>query len=90
MDNNPIPREELDRAVRAFCRRVAAAIIECMGDTDTSFAMMAVRLGVTEKTVRGWIDDLMDGVEGKTSMRVIAEMCWAMDCVPHFSATPKT
>lgn len=75
--------------MRAFCRQIASAIIKCMGETDTSFALMAVRLNVTEKTVRGWIDDLMDGVEGKTTLRVIAEMCWAMCCVLQFDAQKK-
>lgn len=89
MTVEPIPREELDRAVRTLCRNVAAALIQGMAETDTSFAMIAVKLGVTEKTVRGWIDDLMDGIEGKTTMRVIAEMCWAMGCVPQFSVNPK-
>lgn len=61
MNNEAIPKELLEKARRVTCRRIAAAVVQCMADTDTSFTEMAVRLDRKEETVRGWLTKLTDG-----------------------------
>lgn len=73
-----MPRELLRKARRKLCRRVGAAIVERMAETDTSFTVMAARLGRREKQVRGWLMRLLDGRSVK--LNVIADMCTSMGC----------
>lgn len=85
MNDSPIPREILDAACRKMCRRIASTLIRAMAETDTSFALMAVRIGVPEKKVRKWMDALLDGTG--TRLRPISDMCTAMGCELDFHVT---
>lgn len=87
MNNERIPEETLAKARRKFARHLAAVIMQAMSDTDTSFTEIAVRIGKTEKTVRGWIDDLMDG-EANLSLTSLSDVCWAMGCRPKVTLIP--
>lgn len=87
MNNERIPEETLAKARRKFARHLAATIMQAMSHTDTSFTEIAVRIGKTEKTVRGWIDDLMDG-EANLSLGNLSDVCWAMGCLPKVTLIP--
>ena len=87
-DVKPIPREELDRAVRISCRRLAAVIVKCMADTDTSFALIAVRVDMTAEAVRAKLNTLMDGDCSNTSLGDAAVILWAMGARLEFHVEP--
>ena len=83
-----VTQNDFEVAFRRMCRRFAAAIMRCMADTDTSYADIASRLGISEKKVRSWMDSLMDG-DGEVGLRHIADMCTALDAEVEFTVTPR-
>ena len=49
-------------ARRRLARRIAAAVVTAMAETDTSFEQMAQRLGMrTDTLLRSWLFTLADG-----------------------------
>lgn len=80
--------EELVRAGRMFARHVASQLIAAMSATDTSLAQIAVKLGCTEKKLRGQLEALIDGEPDGLTVRDLGEWCWAMDCAPVISICP--
>lgn len=87
--SEPIPSETMKAARRRLCRTIAAVIVKAMADTDTSFTLMAHRLGKKEKTVRRWISRLIDGGSKGVGLREIAEMTFACGVELEFHVRPK-
>lgn len=86
----PIPKAVLRAAVRRLRRSAAAAIMGAMAETDTSFSLMAFRMGRREKTVRRWLMSLADGrrASPKDDLRTIADMATACGCRIDVSLRP--
>lgn len=61
MKIEPIPREELDRALRSLCKRIGAELVRGMAAMDADFAYMSMRLGKPEEYVRHCVHDLIEG-----------------------------
>ena len=81
--SEPIPKEQLDRACRALCRRVASAIIHAMAETDTSVTTIAYRLGKEAHEIQKQIDMLICGES--LTLENISDILFALDCEVHFS-----
>lgn len=75
-----IPKETLQWAQRRFARKIAAAVIQAMAETDCNFTQMAARIGRTEKEITGWIAKLMDGDGSGTMLDHVSDMLLAMGC----------
>ena len=60
-DDTETPREVFDAACRRLCRRIAAAIIRLMADTDTDVETIAARLGESPENVQRRLDRLIRG-----------------------------
>lgn len=73
----PIATEELEAARRKLKRKLAAAIIRAMGEADMSYGDIAEKIGRSERSVRSFVQDLIDG-RGK-SMDAISDIALAMD-----------
>lgn len=58
---DPIPQEELDRARRTTCRRVASAIVKAMAETDTSRKQIGDRVGGEPDDILAVVIRLTDG-----------------------------
>ena len=63
---------------RVTARHIAAAIVQCMADTDSSFEFIAGRIGVSDGTVRQWLHDLIEGKTGQKDIEHISDMAVAM------------
>lgn len=66
----------LARARRKASRRVAAVLVRLMADTDTSFEVIANRLGQDEHQVRQWLGDFIDG-HGK-HLNIMSDLALSM------------
>ena len=73
-----IPKEELAAACRKMARRIAAAIVQCMAETDFNFTQIAARIGKTEKDIKTWMDRLFDGDGGEASLDHVSDILLAM------------
>lgn len=73
----PIPQAELDRSRRKLCRRIAAALVRGMAETDTDFATIAARTGRSERSVRDYLRALIEGLSG-LGLDMISDFAWAM------------
>jgi hypothetical protein len=82
----PIPQKHLERARRVTARHVAVAAVQCMADTDTTFGMIAKRIGRSEDVVRGWFDDMVDGKP--ISLEHISDFFLAMAAELEFHIRP--
>lgn len=79
---NPAPEgeaaatdEQLLRARRLLTRRVAAALMAAMAETDSSFEQMAHRLGMkSDVLLRSWFHSLVDGDSKNVPLDVISDM----------------
>lgn len=80
-----IPREELDRSHRRIQRLCGAAILQAMGETDTSFTQIAERLEVSEEHVREWLmgyaDCTIDAESPERGLRIVSFIMSTMDCL---------
>jgi hypothetical protein len=76
----PIPQEELDRVLRKTCRRLAATLIRAMAETDTSFSLIAKRVGRSEWSLRRGIRRLIDGDGRGFPLDFISDFAIAMGC----------
>ncbi len=61
MIGTPIPKKELDKAVRVLCKRIGALLVTTMAELDADFAFMAMRLGWDTKAVRQKVHALLEG-----------------------------
>lgn len=73
-----IPKDDLLRARRKLCRKIAASLAMAMAETDTGIPLIAVRLGVSESVVRHWFKRLLDGT--MHSLDHISDLAWSMGC----------
>lgn len=73
--------QAIERARRTFCRRIAAAIIEAMAETDMDFDKIDDRteMAIPSASV---ISALVSGPADNISLREIAEIAWAIGCEP--------
>jgi hypothetical protein len=83
----PIAQPLLDRARRQAKRRIAACLVNCMADTDTSFEQIAKRLGRKEETVRRWLDELVDA-KPSANLDEVSDFLLAMAAELVFTAQP--
>ncbi len=86
MNDKPIPKAVLKVVRERTCRRVAAAIITAMAETDTGIDVIAARLGKKSEAIKVLIDRLIAGQSA--SLDKISEILWAMGCELAFSLTP--
>lgn len=70
-------REEMKAARRHLCRSIASVIVRAMADADITFTEMAVRIGQREKTVRRWVNALIDGRSKGVGLSEVADMLFA-------------
>lgn len=82
-----IPQEELNRAHRRLCRRIAAVLIRTMADTDTDLETIAARLDQPISQVRGHLRLLVDGKSRRDTLDFIAVFAFAMGGEFEFSIT---
>lgn len=85
---DPIPKELLERGRRATARRVAAALINLMADSDADFAHIGQRIDRSEQAVRGWLHDMIEGNAGTVGLDEISDFCLAMAAEPDFTIRP--
>lgn len=78
-----IPLDDLKRARRKLCRRIAACLVSAMAETDTGFEQIAGRLSVSEEVVRRWFNRMLDGTA--TDLNTVSDLSYAMDCEFTFS-----
>lgn len=83
-EDEPIPQEELDRACRKMCRRIAAALVRAMAETDTDFATIAARTTRSEESLRSFIRALIDGKAPRNGLEMMAIFAVAMECEIEF------
>lgn len=90
MDDTPIPREELDRARRKMCRRIAAALVGAMAETDTGFDTIAARLGRSEASCRAFLRSMIDGTPPRNGLDLMSDFAFAMGCEIEFRVVKRT
>ncbi len=78
IDAKPIPRRVLRAARARLCRRIAAAIISGMAETDSSVETIARRLGENPEAIKSRLDALIAGRSIKLGH--VSDMCFAMGC----------
>jgi len=80
---------EEDRAAshRRLCRHIAAAVVQCMADTDMSFAEIAERIGSTAGAVKRKIDRLIAG--RSISFRDVSDFATAMGASVRIRLVPR-
>jgi len=76
-ETTPIPKKELEKAVRGMCRRIGAEIIRAMAYRDASFSSMGKKLGKPEKYIRHCVHDLIEG--NSLDLRTISDLDWSLD-----------
>ena len=81
-----IPQWALDRANRAAVKRIAAAIIGCMADTDFSLEQIARRVNKPESVVRECLYAMIDGK--KATLDQFSDLLLAMSAEPVWGARP--
>ena len=82
----PITEDILAQVRRKASRRVAAALVRLMADTDTSFEVIAKRLGRDEEQVRKWLYGFIDGHDG--SLDIMSDLAFSMGAAWEFSVEP--
>jgi hypothetical protein len=60
-----------------MCRQIASVIVMAMAQSDVSFTVMAARIGRREKTVRRWVNLLMDGRCKRVGLSEVSDMMFA-------------
>lgn len=84
----PIQREEIERASRLLCRRVAATLVECMAAGDMTFSDVDAVLTRTPGWARRFVMRLADGIDGGGGMRGLGEFAFACGCELAFRCDP--
>lgn len=79
-DGQPIPKEELARAARKLARKIAAAIIRTMAETDYNYTQIAARIGKTERDIANWMQRLIDGDGSGAMLDHVSDILLAMGC----------
>ena len=74
--HQPATDEQLNAARRRLCRRVASMLIRGMAETDTSYAQIAERMGVSEQVVKQLFAVLIAGTH--RGLGDIADIATAM------------
>lgn len=82
----PIPEEILAPVRRKASRRVAAELVRLMADTDTSFEVIAKRLGKDEDQVRKWLYGFIDG--HGSSISIMSDLAFSMGAAWEFGIEP--
>lgn len=88
MAEETTPREEMDRAVRKMCRRVASMLIEAMAWRDMSYADVDARLERPKGFTKRQVIALSEGRAVNIGLRTLAECAWALDVDVRFSVSP--
>ena len=83
-----IPEERLRWARRRFARKLAAAIIHTMAETDYNFTQIAARIGRTEKEISSAVYRLLDGDGSCMMMDFVSDIFLAMGCELDWSVKP--
>jgi hypothetical protein len=78
-----ISDEKLKSARRKTSRRVAAALIAAMAETDIDYEEMGIRLGEKPETIRKWIIDFVD-CKSK-DLDLLSDLCLAMNAEVNFT-----
>lgn len=80
MNLEPIPEEALAFARRRMARKMAAAIVLAMAETDYSFAQIGPRVGRTEAQISDWMRKLFDGDGSGAALDHVSDILVAMAC----------
>ena len=81
-----VPKKTLHRARRTLCRRIGAAVVSAMAETDTDFATIDMRLGQRPGTAKQWLDGLIAGTEKR--LNVVSDLFHSMNCEITLSLRP--
>lgn len=74
-----------EQSLRVMCRRLAAALVRAMADTDTSLEDIAIRTGHSKDRVRRFIKALIDGKSQQNGLDMMSDFAGAMGCEVEFT-----
>ncbi len=78
----------LERARRTTARRLAAALVAGLADTDATFEIIGRRIGRDSETVRHWLYDLIDGKTEGHCLDQASDFALGLGCMLEPSVQP--
>ena len=84
----PVAQTVLMRERRQLRRRVAAAIVTAMAESDCDFKKMSSRCGRSEKSIRQTLHALIEGKEVPGEIEYFSDVLLSMGYEPVLNLTP--